>query len=332
VVTAKYGKRYGTRMTRVLIDQDITPTDRLLDALEDDWDTTVGVDGSEEALLDVVADYEIILATSRLALTRRVIDAAENLELIGKLGTGIDSVDLDAARDNGVTVTHTPGHNALSVAEHALTLTLACARRLPTADRLLSEGRWRDEYPLGTQLSGSTVGIVGFGNVGKRVGKLFAGFDVDLLVTDPYVPSIDAELTNAEMRSREELLRRSDVLILSPELTDETRNLIGADELAKLKPSAILVNVSRGPVVDQDALVAALERDEIGAAGLDVFADEPLDRDSPLRGFENVVTTPHIAAMTTTCRRGNIDQLAENVTRLAADADVLDRYVPVRGE
>ncbi|WP_336023796.1 NAD(P)-dependent oxidoreductase [Halobellus salinisoli] len=319
-------------MTRVLIDQDITPTDRLLDSLPDEWEPTVGVDGDEDALLDVVADYEVLLVTSRVPLSRRVIDAADNLELIGKLGTGIDSVDLDAARDNGVTVTHTPGHNALSVAEHAMTLTLACARRLPTAESLLAEGKWRDEYPLGTQISGSTIGVVGFGNVGKRASKLFSGFDVDVLVTDPYVPSIDAELTDAERRSLEEVLELSDVVILTPELTEETRGLIGADELARMQSSAILVNVSRGPVVEQDALVDALEADGIAAAGLDVFADEPLDSDAPLRAFENVVTTPHIAAMTTTCRRGNIDQLAENVTRLTSGEAVLDRYVPVRGD
>ncbi|WP_144905645.1 NAD(P)-dependent oxidoreductase [Halobellus captivus] len=319
-------------MTRVLIDQDITPTDRLLESLPDDWEATVGVEGEEETLLDVVAEYEVLLVTSRIPLTRTVIEAADRLELIGKLGTGIDSVDLQAARDHGVTVTHTPGHNALSVAEHAMTLTLACARRLPTARELLSGGRWRDEYPLGTQLSGSTIGVIGFGNVGKRVGKLFSGFDVDLLVADPYVPSIDAELTDATPNSLGEVLERSDVVILAPELTEETRGLIGRDELARMKPTAILVNVSRGPVVDEAALVEALEGGEIGAAGLDVFADEPLDRQSPLLAFDTVVTTPHIAAMTATCRHGNIDQLTENVTRLTEGEPVLDRYVPVRDE
>lgn len=318
-------------MTRALIDQDITPTDRLLDHLDDTWETTVGVDGDEDALLDVVDDYDVLLVTSRVPLTRDVIAAADRLKLIGKLGTGIDSVDLDAAREHGVTVTHTPGHNALSVAEHALCLTLACARRLPTAGNLLSEGRWRDEYPLGTRLSGSTVGLVGFGNVGKRVGKLLSGFDVDVLVHDPYVPTIDAELADAEIRPFEDLLEGSDFVILTPELTDETRHLIGSSELRRMGKDAVLVNVSRGPVVDESALVEALQSGEIGGAGLDVFEDEPLGSDSPLLTLENVVTTPHVAAMTDECRRGNIDQLAENVTRLFAGEPVLDRYVPVRG-
>jgi len=318
-------------MTRALIDQDITPTDRLLDHLDDTWETTVGVDGDEDALLDVVDDYDVLLVTSRVPLTRDVIAAADRLKLIGKLGTGIDSVDLDAAREHGVTVTHTPGHNALSVAEHALCLTLACARRLPTAGDLLSEGRWRDEYPLGTRLSGSTVGLVGFGNVGKRVGKLLSGFDVDVLVHDPYVPTIDAELADAEIKPFEALLEESDFVILTPELTGETRHLIGSSELHRMGNDAVLVNVSRGPVVDESALVEALQSGEISGAGLDVFEDEPLGSDSPLLTLENVVTTPHVAAMTDECRRGNIDQLAENVSRLFAGEPVLDRYVPVRG-
>jgi phosphoglycerate dehydrogenase-like enzyme len=318
-------------MTRALIDQDITPTDRLLDHLDDTWETTVGVDGDEDALLDVVDDYDVLLVTSRVPLTRDVIAAADRLKLIGKLGTGIDSVDLDAAREHGVTVTHTPGHNALSVAEHALCLTLACARRLPTAENLLSEGRWRDEYPLGTRLSGSTVGLVGFGNVGKRVGKLLSGFDVDVLVHDPYVPTIDAELADAEIKPFEALLEGSDFVILTPELTGETRQLIGPSELRRMGNDAVLVNVSRGPVVDESALVEALQSGEIGGAGLDVFEDEPLGSNSPLLSLENVVTTPHVAAMTDECRRGNIDQLAENVTRLFTGDPVLDRYVPVRG-
>ncbi|MFD1599996.1 NAD(P)-dependent oxidoreductase [Halobellus rarus] len=319
-------------MTRVLIDQDITPTDRLLDYLDDDWEATVGIDGDEEALLEVVGEYDVLLVTSRVPLTRDVIAAADRLKLIGKLGTGIDSIDLEAAREYGVTVTHTPGHNALSVAEHGLCLTLACARRLPTAEDLLSAGQWRDEYPLGTRVSGTTVGIVGFGNVGKRVGKLLSGFDVDVLVHDPYVPTIDAELADAEIKALDDLLERSDFVILTPELTDETRHLIGPRELRRMRDSAILVNVSRGPVVDETALVDALRSDEIAGAGLDVFETEPLPSDSPLHALENVVTTPHIAAMTGACRRGNIDQLAENVTRLFAGESVLDRYVPVRGE
>ncbi|WP_311170691.1 NAD(P)-dependent oxidoreductase [Halobellus ordinarius] len=316
-------------MTRALVDQDITPTDRLLDQLDDAWDVTVGIDDDPATLREELPQYDVVFVTSRIPLSREVIASAPRLSLIGKLGTGIDSIDLDAAREAGITVTHTPGHNALSVAEHALGLTLAIARRLPTAEALIEAGRWRDEYPLGIRVSGSTVGIVGFGNVGKRVGMLFSGFDVDVLVSDPYVPSIDAEFVHGEQTNLERLLAESDIVILTPELTEETQGLIGADELDRMDSTALLVNVSRGPVIDEDALVEALSAGSIGGAGLDVYGSEPLAADSPLVALDNVVTTPHIAAMTTECRAGNIDQLVENVTRLWAGERILDRYVAV---
>jgi phosphoglycerate dehydrogenase-like enzyme len=319
-------------MVRAIVDQDIHPTDRLIDGLGDGWEVSVGIDGDESTLHEELSGYDVAFVTSRIPLSRPVLERTSGLSLIGKLGTGIDSVDLEAAREAGIAVTHTPGHNALSVAEHALLLTLATARRLPIAEDLIAEGRWRDEYPLGTRLSGSTVGLVGFGNVGKRVGMLLGGFDVDVLVSDPYVPSIDAEFAHGEATDLETVLAESDVVILTPELTDETRGLIGASELETMRSSAVLVNVSRGPVVDEDALVDALAAGRIAGAGLDVFAAEPLGDDSPLVDLENVVCTPHVAAMTAECRADNIDQLVENVRRLVDDRRVLDRYVAVEGE
>jgi phosphoglycerate dehydrogenase-like enzyme len=319
-------------MVRAIVDRDITPTERLIDGLGDDWEVSVGIDGDETTLHEELSGYDVAFVTSRIPLSRSVLERTSGLSLIGKLGTGIDSIDLDAAREAGIAVTHTPGHNALSVAEHALLLTLATARRLPTAIDLIAEGRWRDEYPLGTRLTGSTVGLVGFGNVGRRVGMLLGGFDVDILVSDPYVPGVDAELAHAEATDLEALLADSDIVILTPELTDETRGLIGASELDAMRPSAILVNVSRGPVVDEAALIDALRNDRIAGAGLDVFAEEPPGDDSPLLDLDNVVATPHIAAMTAESRSDNIDQLVANVLRLIDDRPVLDRYVAVDGE
>lgn len=319
-------------MVRAIVDQDITPTDRLIDGLDDGWEVAVGIDGEESTLHEELSGYDVAFVTSRIPLSREVLERTSGLSLIGKLGTGIDSVDLDAAREAGITVTHTPGHNALSVAEHALLLTLATARRLPTATDLLDAGRWRDEYPLGTRLSGSTVGLVGFGNVGKRIGMLLGGFDVDVLISDPYVPSVDAELAHGTTTDLESVLAGSDVVILTPELTDETRGLIGAPELEAMQSSAILVNVSRGPVVDEDALIDALTADRIAGAGLDVFAEEPLAEDSPLPDLDNLVLTPHVAAMTAECREDNIDQLVENVLRAVDDRPVLDRYVAVESK
>lgn len=312
---------------RAIVDQDITPSERLTDGLPSSWDVTIGIEKGGGALLDAVEGVEAVFVTSRIPLTREVIEHADDLEIIAKLGTGIDSVDLEAAAEHGITVTHTPGHNALSVAEHALCLALASARRLPTARSIIERGEWRDEYPLGTRLSQSTVGIVGFGDVGKRVASLLSGFNVELYASDPYVPSIDADFSGAELTSLEETVERSDFVIVTAELTEETTGLIGEAEFQRMKDDAILVNTARGPVVDEAALLDALKSGAIAGAGLDVYETEPLPSESPLLDFENVVTTPHIAAMTQASREDTIGQLAENVHHLVDDERVADRYI-----
>ncbi|MDJ1434358.1 NAD(P)-dependent oxidoreductase [Halostagnicola sp. A-GB9-2] len=312
-------------MVQVIIDQDITPTSRLLTQLPDSWETTVGIDNDEYARQ--IAGYDVALVTSRIPFSPELIEQTSQLEAIGKLGTGIDSIDLEAAEDNDISVTHTPGHNALSVAEHTLCLTLATLRRLTAARELIATDRWRDEYPLGSTLSGSTVGIVGFGDVGKRVGTLLSGFDVEILASDPYVPSIDTELVGGEGASLGTLLKESDVVILTAELTDETRHIIDQRELSIMDSSAILINTGRGPLVREDALLDALSSNSIAGAGLDVFSTEPLGSDSELLELDTVVTTPHVAAMTTEARSENIDQLASNVTRIMDGERLSERYI-----
>lgn len=314
-------------MIRAVVDQDITPTDRLTRQLPDSWDVTVGIEKSDGKLPQRLAGVDVVFVTSRVPLTRAVFERATDLDVVAKLGTGIDSIDLDAAREHGSTVTHTPGHNALSVAEHVLCLTLATARRLTATRNLIERGGWRDECQLGARISGSTVGIVGFGNVGKRVGRLLGGFDVDVLINDPYVHRIDGELVGGTMTSLETVLEESDTVVVTAELTEETRGLIGGAELARMKESALLINAARGPIVEVSALVDALRSGSIGGAGLDVFSDEPLSDDSELLDFDDVVVTPHVAAMTTESRTETIDQLVTNVNAIFDGADVPSRYL-----
>lgn len=314
-------------MTRVVVDEEIFPLDRLLERMPASWDVEVGIPTDDDGLRDALAGRGVALVTSRVPLDRAVLADAADLQVVGKLGTGIDSVDVAAAEAHDITVTYTPGHNALSVAEHTLCLVLATLRRLTAARALVEDGRWRDEYEPGSRLSGSTVGIVGFGDVGKRVGTLLAGFDVDILVHDPYVPAIDAELVGGESVALDDLLAASDVVVVTAELTAETRGMIGERELESMDEDAILVNTARGPIVDEDALVDAVRSGTIGGAGLDVFEAEPLDADAPLLDLENVVVTPHVAAVTSEARAKTIDRLAENVTRLVAGDPLADRYV-----
>lgn len=313
-------------MTRVAVDQDIAPTERLRRRLPDDWVLDVGIGASAAATLEALSGADVALVTSRIKVTREVIEATD-LSVVGKIGTGIDNVDLEAAADHGVTVTYTPGHNALSVAEHTLGLLLATARNLTESRRLLESGRWRDESTLGTQLSGKTVGIVGFGNVGRRVGRLLTGFDVDLLVHDPYVASIDPELVGGELTQFDRLLEASDAVVVNAALTDETRGMVDAAALDRMQDTAILVNTARGPIVDQAALVDALRADEIAGAGLDVFETEPLGADADLLAFDNVVVSPHVAGMTDESRASTIDRLAESVRTLVEGGAVPERYL-----
>jgi lactate dehydrogenase-like 2-hydroxyacid dehydrogenase len=217
------------------------------------------------------------------------------------------------------------------VAENVLGLILATASRHTASRRLLAAGGWRDELPPGSRVSGSTVGIVGFGNVGKRVGRLLAGFDVDVLVYDPYVHVVDAELVGGQMADLDRLLAASDVVAVCAELTEETRGMIGERELALMDDSAILVNAARGPIVDQDALVEAVRSGGLAGAGLDVFEEEPLGPDSELLALDDVVLTPHVAGTTNESRADTIDRLVENVTALVQGRPVEDRYLATPG-
>ncbi|MDT3437153.1 NAD(P)-dependent oxidoreductase [Haloarcula sp. 1CSR25-25] len=314
-------------MTRAIVDQDITPTARLREGLPDNWEIEVGIENTADAVIKKLQGAQVAFVTSRIPMGREVIENAPDLELIAKLGTGVDSIDLAAAAEHDIPVTHTPGYNALSVAEHTLCLTLAVAHRLTAARNLVEAGEWRDEFELATRLSGSTIGIVGFGDIGKRVGRLLDGFDVEILAADPYVPEIDTELVGAEMTDLDDLLARSDVVSLNTELTAETRGLIGEAELARMADDAILINTARGPVVEEDALVQALREEVIGGAGLDVFATEPLEPESPLLAFEDVVVSPHTSAMTIESRTESIGRLTSNVVTLLSGGDVSERFM-----
>lgn len=315
---------------RGLVDQDIQPADRLRDRVGTRVDLTFGVDADEDALIETLDGVDVLFTTSRLPVTARVLANASDLDVVAKIGTGLDSIALDAARDNGVTVVYTPGVNALSVAEHAIALLLAVRRNVLRGHRTLEAGDWRDALPTSEPLPGCTVGIVGFGNVGSRVASLLDGFSVDVLAHDPYIHEIDTEITGAELVELDELLESSDAVVVCAELTEETRGLLDAGAFSRMRSDATLVNVSRGPIVDQDALVTALGDGEIGAVGLDVFEEEPLPRESRLHELDDAVLTPHIAASSIESRRACIDTLVDTAVAVLDDEPVADRFVAVR--
>lgn len=310
-----------------LVDQDIKPRNRLVAGLGDRLNLEVGVESSEDALIDALEGTEILFTTSRLPVTERVLEAATDLELVAKIGTGLDSIDLAAATDHGVSVVYTPGLNALSVAEHAIALLLAVNRNVLLGQQKLEDGGWRDSMPTSQPVAQQTVGIVGFGNIGSRVAGLLSGFQTETIVSDPYVHEIDTQITGAELVSLEELLSTADAVVVTAELTDETRGLIDEDALEMMAEDATLVNTARGPIVDQSALIDAIREGSIAGAGLDVFETEPLPPDSPLHEYDNVVVTPHIAASAVNARRDAIGTLVELAETYLSDEELPDRFV-----
>jgi phosphoglycerate dehydrogenase-like enzyme len=224
---------------------------------------------------------------------RDVFAACPRLRALARVGVGFDAIDLEAATDAGVAVTITPGLNGETVADHTLALMLACIRRVVENDASVKRGEWdRAGRLLGTTLSGTTVGLIGLGAIGRAVARRLSGFDVRLLGYDP----VDDEVAGVARVELRQLLLESDVVSLHVPLSLETEQLIGAAELALMRPSAILVNTARGRLVDEDALARALVEGRLAGAGIDVFAHEP-PGDSPLLALPRVVLSPHVAGI-----------------------------------
>lgn len=258
---------------------------------------------SEDELIRAGADADALCVSTREAVTRRVLENLPRTKVISRYGVGLDNVDLDAAAECGIVVTHYPGYCTSEVADHALAMILALNRRIVEQDRSLRDGAWVQHGPATrTILRGPipplrelTLGIVGFGRIGQSVAERARPFGLELLVADPYQEPAVIEAHGAEAVSLEELLERSDIVTLHCPLTPETRGLIDAAALARMKPSAVLVNTARGPIIDLPALSAALEAGKLAGAALDVTYPEPLPADAAFYRMPNVILTPHSA-------------------------------------
>jgi len=265
----------------------------------DEFELVTAADDAAATLIEAAAAADLIF-TCYAPITAEVIAAAPRLRGIVKYGVGTDSIDLQAAAERGIPVVHCPDYGTDTVADQAFGLMLAAARQIPKVDSDLKQQGWLwPEAPyLGTDLAGKTLGIVGFGRIGKAMACRGGGFGMQRLVCDPYVPHDAQEWGNLQFASLERVLAEADFLSLHCVLTPETKGLLSAENLRRLKPTAIVVNVSRGELIDQQALVEALQQGRLAGAGLDVFAQEPLDAEHPLHSLGNVVLSPHFAFYT----------------------------------
>lgn len=245
-----------------------------------------------------------------------VLDRHPDLRVISNLAVGYDNIDVPAATKRGVLVCNTPDVLTNATADHTWALLLSMARRIPESIAYVHDGKWQTWGPLlllGQEVSGATIGIVGLGRIGKEVAKRAKGFGMRILAFDPYQDAEFAAAHNVEYVDLATILAKSDFITLHVALTDETRHLIGADEFAAMKPTAILINASRGPVVDTDALVVALTAGEILAAALDVTDPEPLPADHPLVSMNNCIVVPHTASATVQTRNSMAELAARNL-------------------
>ncbi|MCG4529111.1 hydroxyacid dehydrogenase [Intestinimonas massiliensis (ex Afouda et al. 2020)] len=259
----------------------------------------VGSSGpTKEDLIKDVADVDVIVVwLSPNHIDKEVIDAAKKLKLISRFGVGMEIVDVKYAQSKGIMVCNTPFSNINSVAEHAMYLIMACARNSRIVDTKMHSGEFNSIKKISAvELEGSTLGIIGLGNIGKLVAKKASGFDMNIIAWDPFVK----EHPGVEMiTDLNELLERSDFVTLHTPETPQTIGLIGAEQFKKMKKSAFIINAARGSAIKQNELVEALKAGEIAGAGLDVYASEPLTSDEPLLAMDNVICTPHYAGFTT---------------------------------
>lgn len=276
---------------------------------------------AEDQLIEALAGVEVAV-TQMGPFTERVLQAAPDLRFLVCCRGGPVNVNVPAATKRGIIVSSTPGRNAGAAAEHAVTLMLGALRNLPRLQRTLEDGEWRSDLyayeECGGELGGATVGLIGFGAIGRRVARVMLAFGARVLVNDPFISTAPDGI---EVVGLDELLRQSDVVSLHARLTDETRGMIGAEQLALMPRGGVLVNTARGGLLDYEATVDALESGQLAAAGFDVFPVEPLPAGSRLLTAPNVVMTPHLAGATrqTAHRAGSI--AAEAVAAYLAGRD-----------
>ena len=268
----------------------------------------------DEDLANHIKDSEIVVIRSATKLTKEVLDKAEQLKIIARCGVGIDNVDLDFAKSKNIFVTNAPSANLISVVELTVALIISASRKLSLADSHLKKGEWNRSEFLGYELYGKTLGIVGFGKAGRLVADRMKSFGMSIVFYDPYVTDWNGSEKSLEL---DDLLRTADVVSIHVIKTKDTENLISKDMLDLLKPSSIIVNTSRGGVLDEEYLFELLESEKIFGAGLDVYSNEPPENVDRYNGL-NLVTTPHIGASTNEAQLKAGLETIENIKKILA--------------
>lgn len=277
----------------------------------------------EAALVAAIGAFDALVVRSQTRVSEPVLEAGKRLRVVGRAGVGVDNIDVAAATKRGILVVNAPRGNIAAAAEHTIALLLASARWIPQADASVRRGEWQRSRYTGVEIRGKTLGVIGLGNIGTEVAKRAQGLEMEVIAFDPVVPEERAEQFNVELVGLDDLLRRADFVSVHVPLVEGTRNLINAERLALMKPTARLINAARGGIVDEAALADALGRGVLAGAAADVFEREP-PSESPLLALPNFIATPHIAASTAEAQTSVAFDVAEEVAAVLAGE--LPRY------
>ncbi|MGH1488737.1 MAG: phosphoglycerate dehydrogenase [Acidimicrobiales bacterium] len=269
---------------------------------------------SEQELIDTIGDYDALVIRSGTQVTGPILQAGSGkLKVVGRAGVGIDNVDVDEATRQGVIVMNTPDANTTATAEHTFALLMAAARNIVPAHVSMAAGTWERSSFTGTELKGKTLGVVGFGRVGRAVAVRAQAFEMTVIAYDPFVSERVGRDSKVELLDLEELLAASDFVTLHTALSEETQDLINAERLELMKPGAVLINCARGGLVDPAAVAAALDAEKLAMAAIDVYAVEPPEADHPLVGHPKVIHTPHLGASTKEAQKSVAIEIADQV-------------------
>ena len=269
---------------------------------------------SEAELVPLVKDVVALVVRSETKVTRKVIEAAPGLKVVGRAGVGTDNVDVTAATEHGVVVMNTPGGNTISTAELSFTMLLNLARKVPQAHASMADGKWDRKQFLGTEVAGKTLGVIGLGRIGSEVAKRAIAFGIRVLGYDPFLPEARSRSLGVEWVDLDEVYRQADFISVHLPVTDQTRGMLNATAFAKMKPRVCLVNCARGEIIVENDLLAALDSGKVAAAALDVYATEPLPADHPFRKHPRLVLTPHLGASTQEAQEKCGLEVAEVIT------------------
>ncbi len=296
---------------RVLVADPIS--DDGVEELRRHFDVDVHTGQSSQELLDRIGDYEALVVRSETKVRAEHIEVARRMRVIGRAGVGVDNIDVEAASRAGILVVNAPAGNTIAAAEHTVAMMMALARHIPQANRSLLEGKWDRKSFMGFQLRGKTLGVVGLGAIGGEVAKRAQGLEMEVIAFDPVVTPERAEQINVELVDLDGLCARADVITVHVPLVAATKHLFDDRRIASCKPGVRLVNVARGGVYDEAAVLAALDSGQVAGAAFDVYETEPPPTDSPLVRHPNVVATPHLGASTEEAQVGVATDVVEQI-------------------